>query len=169
MLQSEVAKLKKPGNRTILAFTQWLEHSYRPLGGRAQTFLSKRDDLVALKAPHQADYLSILMRRYWPAKVCLDQYWVVTAGADSMQSTQGSQDRLDGTGRFEERHVAIAVAVVDVIVAAILLVGSITSLYFVKSDFAKLGLITMFTALFALSVGLTTNARRAEVFGATAA
>jgi hypothetical protein len=42
-------------------------------------------------------------------------------------------------------------------------------LYNIKTDDLKLGLIALFTIIFAASVGLLTNARRAEVFGATAA
>ncbi|KAI8269736.1 hypothetical protein K4K58_000777 [Colletotrichum sp. SAR11_239] len=72
-------------------------------------------------------------------------------------------------GRYEERSISIAVAVISTLIAAILLIGSITGLYFAKNDTAKLGLIAFFTALFALSVGLTTNARRAEIFAGTAA
>ncbi|EQB45488.1 hypothetical protein CGLO_15629 [Colletotrichum gloeosporioides Cg-14] len=72
-------------------------------------------------------------------------------------------------GRYEEHSISIAVAVISTLIAAILLIGSITGLYFVKSDAAKLGLIAFFTSLFALSVGVTTNARRAEIFAGTAA
>lgn len=50
-----------------------------------------------------------------------------------------------------------------------LLNGSIVGLYFVHSDGARLGMIAAFTVLFALSMALFTNARRAETFAATAA
>jgi hypothetical protein len=53
--------------------------------------------------------------------------------------------------------------------AALLLIGAILVLYKVQSPDLRLGLIALFTALFAASVGLLTNARRAELFGATAA
>jgi hypothetical protein len=53
--------------------------------------------------------------------------------------------------------------------AALLLIGAIVVLYNIKTDDLKLGLIALFTIIFAASVGLLTNARRAEVFGATAA
>jgi hypothetical protein len=55
------------------------------------------------------------------------------------------------------------------ITAALLLVGAIAILYNVRSDNLKLGLIGLFTTIFAASVGLLTNSKRAEVFGATAA
>lgn len=51
----------------------------------------------------------------------------------------------------------------------VLLIGSILGLYFVTDDVARLVLIVGFTIVFALSIAFTTNARRAEIFGASAA
>lgn len=61
------------------------------------------------------------------------------------------------------------VAVISTIVAAILLIGAIISLYWVTKPGARLGMISGFTILFALSVILLTNAKRSEVFAASAA
>jgi hypothetical protein len=55
------------------------------------------------------------------------------------------------------------------VLAAGLLYGAILNFYFVTSDEAKLGLIAAYTIAFALCVGLLTNARRSEIFGACAA
>jgi len=62
-----------------------------------------------------------------------------------------------------------AVAFISTVIAAILLIGAITSLYFVTNPGAKLGMISGFTILFAIGVGLLTNAKRSEIFAATAA
>jgi hypothetical protein len=70
---------------------------------------------------------------------------------------------------FPERRIASAVAAMNVVVAAVLLVGAIVTLYLVQDNNVRLGLIGAYTALFALSVGLLTNASRAELFGSTAA
>jgi len=48
------------------------------------------------------------------------------------------------------------------------LIGAIVCLYAVVSPTKKLGIIAAFTTLFAANVGLLTNARRAELFAATA-
>lgn len=61
------------------------------------------------------------------------------------------------------------VAWFSTMLAAVLLVGAIMALYAVQSDKVKLGLIAVFTTIFAASVGLLTNAKRSEIFGATAA
>ena len=58
---------------------------------------------------------------------------------------------------------------VSVLLAAALLIGAIVALYAVQTPKKRLGLIATFTAMFAAGVGLLTNARRAELFAATAA
>lgn len=51
----------------------------------------------------------------------------------------------------------------------LLLVGSIVVLYFEQTPGIRLGLLGVFTLVFAASVGLLTNARRTELFATTAA
>jgi hypothetical protein len=65
--------------------------------------------------------------------------------------------------------MAYFVAILSTVLAALLLVGAIASLYAVKSTSTKLILIAVYNILFAISVGLLTNARRVELFAATAA
>ncbi|KAI1739569.1 hypothetical protein F4680DRAFT_422000 [Xylaria scruposa] len=150
LLQSELANLKRPNKRVLDAYRQWFKKPYPALGGQAKTFLDDSNDLVALKTS-ETDPLSLLVRRYWPTKEEL------------------SRDGFHRIGRFNEKSISIAVAVINVLVAAVLLVGSITGLYFVTNNAAQLGMIAAFTAAFALSVSSMTSARRAEVFAATAA
>ena len=75
------------------------------------------------------------------------------------------------TGRFQERRVQTIVALINILVASFLIIGAVVSLYKLrmKPDAVRLGMIAAFTALFAISLRLITNARRAEVFAATAA
>ncbi|KAF4870207.1 hypothetical protein CGCSCA1_v010531 [Colletotrichum siamense] len=147
--QSEIAKLDRPKKRVLEAFKAWFT-GVSELSGRERDILDNAKDLVALNPAQETDFLSEYLRRNWPLKT------------DTKQN--GVQ-----IGRYEERSISIAVAVISTLIAAFLLIGSITGLYFVKNDAAKLGLIAFFTTLFALSVGLTTNARRAEIFAGTAA
>jgi hypothetical protein len=70
---------------------------------------------------------------------------------------------------FSESRIAFAVAALSVLLAAILLVGAIVNLYLVQSNLKRLGLIGVYTGMFAGSVGILTNARRAELFVSTAA
>lgn len=78
-------------------------------------------------------------------------------------------DSRCSVGRYHEKSISAATAIITILIAAFLLVGPITGLYFVANDAAKLGMLAAFTALFALSVGLMTNAKRAEIFASTAA
>jgi len=68
LLQSEIAKLKKPNKRVLEAYVQWFKKPYPALGGRAKTFLDAPNDLVAVNTPPETDYLSLFLRRHWPAK-----------------------------------------------------------------------------------------------------
>ena len=72
---------------------------------------------------------------------------------------------------YPQRRIERAGAVISVLFSAILLIGAIVCLLLVsdRSINIRVGLIVLFTSLFALVVGLLTNARRAEIFGATAA
>lgn len=76
---------------------------------------------------------------------------------------------LDGTTLYKDAHNVWTVAILNLVLAAILLVGVVVSLYFVASPEAKLALVAVYTLIFIISVALCTNARNAEVFAATAA
>ncbi|KAL2834362.1 hypothetical protein BDW59DRAFT_178782 [Aspergillus cavernicola] len=151
LLQSEIVKLKRPNKRVLEAYRHWFQKPYPVLGGAAKETLDDSDDLVALNTLPEGDYLSMLLRRHWPA------------------TEEVSRDGLYHIGRFKETSITIAVAFISILVASFLLIGSIVGLYFATDDALKLGLVAGFTAVFALSVGLMTNARRAEIFAATAA
>ena len=55
------------------------------------------------------------------------------------------------------------------VLAAILLIGAVVLLRLLDQENAQLGVIAVFTVLFAVSVGVLTNVKRAEIFAATAA
>ena len=83
-------------------------------------------------------------------------------------------DAYDRNGEifyYSYRRIQRAGAIISIIFSAILLVGAIVCLMLVsdRSINVRVGMIVLFTSLFALVVGLLTNARRAEIFGASAA
>lgn len=63
------------------------------------------------------------------------------------------------------------VALINILVASVLIIGAVVSLYKLRTqaDAVRLGMISAFTALFSISLALLTNAKRAEIFAATAA
>jgi uncharacterized membrane protein len=68
-----------------------------------------------------------------------------------------------------ERRLQITVLFINIILTFVLLFGAIFHLYSVQNEKTKLGLIALYTILFAGTVTVATNARKAEVFGACAA
>ncbi|KAF2192858.1 hypothetical protein K469DRAFT_552080, partial [Zopfia rhizophila CBS 207.26] len=62
-----------------------------------------------------------------------------------------------------------AVAIISTVVAAVLLIGAITSLYYLRRRASKVGMVVVFTVLFVLSVELLTSAKRQKIFAARAA
>lgn len=66
-------------------------------------------------------------------------------------------------------RITAFISYLSTMLATLLLVGAILVLYKVSNNDLRLGLIALFTVIFAASVGLLTNASMAEVFGATAA
>lgn len=159
-LRSQIAQLHQPSDRVLTAYKDFLKGTAlgatqgNPLdliSGRASEFLDSKIDLVTLQKPVETDHLSRLLRDHWLFK------------------KRRSADVLDRTALYRNSHIVLTVATLDLILAAVLLVGAIVTLYLVSSAEAKLGLVATFTLLFAASVALCTNAKRAEVFAATAA
>lgn len=68
-----------------------------------------------------------------------------------------------------ERRIARFVTVISIVVAVIILIVPVTTLYVVLNPTKKLIMIGIYILLFAGSVGLFTTAKRSEVFAATAA
>jgi hypothetical protein len=77
---------------------------------------------------------------------------------------------LDESSAYISEHSQVRfVAIISSVLSGVLLFGSITSLYFVRNPYALLGMLGGWTVLFATCVGWLTNARRDQIFAATAA
>ena len=87
------------------------------------------------------------------------------------QSTHFQQTRRTDSSLayVSERRLRAVVAILNVLIAAVLLFGAILTLYYVTDEQKRLGLIAGYTIAFAICVGLVTQARRSEVFAACAA
>ncbi|KAF1365087.1 hypothetical protein EJ07DRAFT_96542, partial [Lizonia empirigonia] len=160
VLQAQVANLGQPSRRALRLFRRWFGGTSRKkkgldarpiLSGEARRMLEDGDDLAALRVPEEDDRLSQLLSDHWPL------------------SGKPGKNVQDNTRYFRLRHVTSTVAMVSTIVAAVELVGAITGLYYVTNREARMGMIAVFTSLFGTSLCLLTNARRGEIFGASAA
>lgn len=120
------------------------------LWGASETIFDDPHDLVALRVPADQDRLS-----------------------ESIQNNFGvffQSSAPDGRTTYtSERSISHFVAIFSTVLAAVFLFGAIISLYIVQNKHALLGMLSGWTVLFAAYVGLLTNARRDQIFGATAA
>jgi hypothetical protein len=160
LLQSQIGQMQTPDNRPLRAFRDYLDgaayasksvEAMHLISGRAKAFLDNDSDLVALAKLPEDDHLSRFLQNHW------------------MFRKRRTSDPTDRTTIHKNSHVVRTVAALGMILAAVLLIGAIVNLYLVPDPKAKLGLVAMYTMLFAASVALCTNARRAEVFAASAA
>ncbi|KAI1332967.1 hypothetical protein F5Y16DRAFT_332 [Xylariaceae sp. FL0255] len=70
---------------------------------------------------------------------------------------------------YSDQHVQFALAIIGSVLSSTVPTASIVVLFFVKDMLARLGLVTLFTFIFSLVLCLATNAKRYEIFAATAA
>lgn len=83
---------------------------------------------------------------------------------------QKKKQRTDSPLTYiSERRLQVFVVVINIILPSALLFGAIYHLYNVTNAKTKLALVAVYTIAFAVCVGLVTNAKKSEVFGACAA
>ena len=129
------------------------------LWDRDSHLLDDPEDLVAL-APVDTNRLDTLLRSQcgWFFRSCPEI---------DLESNEKDQ----GLYYFPERRIQQAGALISAVLSATLLSGAIVCLLLTSNQglALRVGMIVLFTCLFAGVVGLLTNARRAEIFGASAA
>lgn len=82
--------------------------------------------------------------------------------------TKPSNDVGDMTN-YEDRVITRLASLVATVISSVFPIVGVIILYFVTDLLAKIGIIAGLTALFSLSLALVTDARRGEIFAATAA
>lgn len=153
--QNEVLKFSSPPVRVKNALTGWLDNEQCFVGLGEQTYFEEHNDLVALRPAKGEDRLSQFLRDH-----C--SHWM-------KKRREPHRQPWDRLYYLPETRISKAVGALSILMAGVLLVGAIISLYFVTGPAARLGLLTMWTVLFAFSVSVLSTARRSELFAATAA
>ncbi|PQE07040.1 ATP synthase subunit gamma protein [Rutstroemia sp. NJR-2017a BBW] len=69
---------------------------------------------------------------------------------------------------YKEKTVTRVADMIGISIASLLPVLAVIVLYSVHEMLVRLGIIAMFTVVFALALMVTTNAKRVEIFAATA-
>ncbi|KAH7276031.1 hypothetical protein B0J15DRAFT_476441 [Fusarium solani] len=162
IFESTLATIPPPDRKTIKAFRNNFFHKgpervegWPMLGGHSSSLYDDPDDLVVLHTAEPPDRLTMFVQGY---------FGFLFKDEDHRKATTSSS-----VGYASGKRISAFISYLSTLLAALLLIGAIVVLYNIKTDDLKLGLIALFTIIFAASVGLLTNARRAEVFGATAA
>ncbi|KAL9111146.1 MAG: hypothetical protein Q9227_004409 [Pyrenula ochraceoflavens] len=159
-------KLDRPTQQVFRAFrthfhNQHLEnpqYHYPRLTGFGADLYDKEyyNDIVSLgNRSEQEDRLTTFLRHRHPKRF--------------MRKTEDEVLGSPSVRSMSEYRLQVFVGALNILLAASFLFGSIFNLYYVKSPQKRLGLISGYTIAFAVCVSLTTNARKAEVFGSCAA
>ena len=162
ILESKIIALQPPDSGALRAFRNWFFTVIPVLWGRDKNLYDDTNDLVTL-APTETDRLNAFLQRHLG-------WWFRKENAE-MPERSRMHNRSSGLFYYPRHRVQLAGAVLSTLLSAFLLVGAIVCLLSTStsSNAARLGVIVLFTCIFAMVVGLLTNARRAEIFGATAA
>ena len=151
VLRQKVLTLQVPGDRAFGAFSNWFK-KFRPFTGLGEKLLEDEHDFVALGVVEEQDRLTKIIQD-------VGGQWLPGSRTPASKEVK----------YYSEDVVNKIVAGITIILAAILLEGAIVTLYFVTNAHLQLGLIALFMVLFAASIGLLSNAKRSEMFAATAA
>ena len=76
---------------------------------------------------------------------------------------------FEGMTSYEDRVITRLASLVATVISSVFPIVGVIILYFVTDLLAKIGIIAGLTAAFSLCLGLVTDARRGEIFAATAA
>ncbi|KAH7395618.1 hypothetical protein BKA64DRAFT_745812 [Cadophora sp. MPI-SDFR-AT-0126] len=151
--RNQVLQLEAPADTPFKAFKTWFR-TKRPLWGSGFRTLHDEDDMVSLGTQVEPDRMSSLIHR------CLGY---------RLRVPRKTPKSWGPMYYYPVQRVTLIVVILSMLCSASLLVGAIMTLYFVKPIGVRLGIVGIFTLLFAASIALLTHARRVEVYGATAA
>ncbi|EPS44799.1 hypothetical protein H072_1222 [Dactylellina haptotyla CBS 200.50] len=148
----------EPSNRVVTSIRNWRANQGDPpiIDISEQAYDKTYEaDLMALKPPKCDDPLSIFAQNY------LGRFFKKPQPAHIPNS--------ENVLYYSETAIDLFVTIICTLLAIIVLVGSMTTLFFVESQGVRLGLVWVFTFLFAISIFLMANLTKGEIFLATAA
>ena len=174
MLRSQVVALETLGTNAFETFRIRFRHK-PPLPGNGERLLENKNDILALQVRKEPDRLSAFVRNnlgyYLRVSIglALSPATSILANLSVPGRPKGSTPIVGPVYYYSDAVVAKIIVVISLLVAAFLLIAAVVALYFIQSPGSRLGVVGVFTLIFAGSVGLLTNARGSEVFGATLA
>ncbi|KAK6541920.1 hypothetical protein TWF694_007696 [Orbilia ellipsospora] len=154
----DLLNCSEPSDRVVTSIRNWrANQGDPPISDISEQAYDKtyEADLIALKPPKCDDPLSIFAQNY------LGKFFRTPQPAHIPNS--------ENVLYYSETAIDLFVTLVCTLLAIIVLVGSMTTLFFVKSQGVRLGLVWVFTFLFAVSIFLMAKLSKGEIFLATAA
>ncbi|KAK3367584.1 hypothetical protein B0H63DRAFT_455673 [Podospora didyma] len=154
-----LANMQKPNPQDLRFLRSWF---VRPGMGNIPIIGADRkawdppteEDLVAIKPRLTPDHIS-----RWFSNTVFPFY----------HRDPENADLGEGIYSYQEPRLVTLVDITVTVVAAVLPLLSTVVLYFLQTNPVKLGATVAFSSIFALALAIMTNARRVEVFAATAA
>ncbi|KAF3920441.1 hypothetical protein ABW20_dc0104883 [Dactylellina cionopaga] len=154
----DLLNCSEPSERVVTSIRNWRANQGDPpiidISEQAYDKMYEAD-LIALKPPKCDDPLSIF------AQNNLGKFFKKPQPAHIPNS--------DNVLYYSETAIDLFVTIICTFLAIIVLVGSMTTLFFVESQGLRLGLVWVFTFLFAISIFLMAKLTKGEIFLATAA
>ncbi|KAI1409589.1 hypothetical protein F5Y13DRAFT_89015 [Hypoxylon sp. FL1857] len=151
LLQSQVLKLSRPCRRAFGAFRGWFDIE-KPFVGYGNDLLIGHDDFVALQPSTDQDFLTNTLQNL---------------GGKLLTGVR--HETTPEIKYYSTKHVSRLATTSTVLLASLVINGAIVALYVVKDEHVRLGMITVFTSIFATSLAVLTDGRRTDIILATAA
>jgi hypothetical protein len=163
---ARLSALKGPSEQSLDFLQSWLEHPSRgafPLFGIDGDSWEPRNerDLISLKPEKPSDLFS-----KWLSDTLIPSYHR-NIGRRSKRPV--SPELGGGMFEYSDKTIRQTTRFVSTTLASVIPLLSVAILYTVRSNILRLGIITVLSTLFSVTVSLTTNARGIEVFAATSA
>ncbi|OAL07678.1 hypothetical protein IQ06DRAFT_264843 [Phaeosphaeriaceae sp. SRC1lsM3a] len=153
LAQKQVRDIPGPNRRVWEVFSSWFRQK-KPLYGKSGDLVTSNMQSEFVAAGSMGD--NDLLTRF-------TEHLIGRAFAKRNSSNE------DVPAYFASRTVKRLVTFVGIIGATLLLEAAIVALYLVTNDRSRFALIAVFISLFAIAVSVLSNARRPEMFAATAA
>ncbi|TVY69010.1 hypothetical protein LSUE1_G008007 [Lachnellula suecica] len=163
--QSSAMSRPKPNHYDLSFFREWLEDSRTgnfPLRGIDRHAWNDiyESDLIALHPRETPDHFS-----RWFINTIVP-YFHQVVGWRIKRPLVPNHEKM---WSYSDDIILLILDIIGTILASLLPIASIVALYFVASMQARLGILTGFTALFAVCLKLVTGSRKIEIFAATSA
>ncbi|KAK2010442.1 hypothetical protein LZ32DRAFT_588418 [Colletotrichum eremochloae] len=156
--QNQVMRLPTPDERVFRVFTGWFQ-SEEPFIGDGSRLPNQQEhgqDFITLSPTStDSDFLTRWLQSF------VGRYSSIYKGTRHETTTQIKY--------YSAQHVSRLVTIITVVAASLVIEAAIVILFLMKNTTLRLVMIAVFTSIFAASLAVMTDGRRADIILATAA